>query len=85
LLGLHGFGLTCAGRPRRLATEHAHQGIEVRGEEILPTEIGDDPLLGVPVVPVGFDETEVFVGDAGAAADFDRAQVHRLSRVYTGV
>src|SRR5437667_10088845 len=84
LVGLHGVaaGLRC--RPHSLAVEQADQGLQVRGEEILPAEVGDDPLLRLPVFPVGLDETEVFVSKAGAAANFAGAQVHRLSRVYTG-
>jgi hypothetical protein len=81
LLSLHGRAGRSRRRHRVVPAPQAHQGIEMRGQPIVATEVGDDALLSLTVLPVRFDEPDVLVGEAGAAAGPDRAQVHTLSRV----
>jgi hypothetical protein len=45
-------------------------------EEVLAAEVGDDALLDLAAVTVGFDDADLFVDGAAGGADFDGARVH---------
>ena len=45
-------------------------------EEVLATEVGDDALLDLAALAVGFDDTDVFVESAAGGADFHGSRVH---------
>ena len=45
-------------------------------EEVLASEIGDDALLDLAVLAVGFDDADVFVDGAAGGADFDGSGIH---------
>src|SRR5260370_18014405 len=59
-----------------LAGEEPPERGEPFGEEVLPSEIGDDALLDLPVFAVGFDDADVFVDGAAGGADFHGSRVH---------
>jgi len=46
--------------------EEADQGVEVRGEEILASEMGDDAPLDLVPFPIRFHQSEVFVAAIGS-------------------
>ena len=45
-------------------------------EEIFATEIGDDALLDLAVIAIGFDDADVFVDGAVARANFEGSGIH---------
>jgi hypothetical protein len=59
-----------------VAVEEPTELGEQLDEEILASEIGDDALLDLAVVAVGFDDADVFVDGAVLGADFDRSWIH---------
>jgi hypothetical protein len=53
--------------------DNPDQVVEVRGEQVLASEVEHDTLLRAAVFPVGLDESDVLVGGAGAPAGLDGA------------
>jgi hypothetical protein len=45
-------------------------------EEIFATEVGDDALLDLAAVAVGFDDADIFIHGTAGGADFDDSGVH---------
>jgi hypothetical protein len=71
-LGVGGIG----GFPLDVAVEESPELGEQVDEEILASEIGDDALLDLAVLAVGFDDADVFVDGAVLRADFDGSGIH---------
>ncbi len=73
---------------RRRSAQQTHQRFQVRGQKVFAAQIGDDPLLGMSVFPVGFDQAHVLIGGTPRAARFDGAKAHkydtRIWREYGG-
>ena len=68
-----------AGSPdstRGVAGEEPAELGEDLDEEILAAEVGDDALLDLTVLAVGFDDADVFVDGAAGGADFDGSWIH---------
>jgi len=63
------------GRAEQEALEFGQQGCE----EVLASELGDDPLFNFAVVAVGFDNADVLVDGAIGGRDLDVADVHEVS------
>src|SRR5262249_26309949 len=61
---------------RSLAGEEPSQLGEHFDEEVLPSEIGDDALLDLTAIAVGFDDADVFVDGTALGADFHGSRVH---------
>ena len=79
-----GSGEVIQGNPARrggLVLEQADEGVQVRSEEILASEMRDDSLLDLVAVTEGLDEAEVLVTAVGG---FDGAEEQggRLLRHY---
>ena len=64
---------------RRRAEQHALQVGEQSGEDVLASEIGDDALLDLAVVPIGLDDAHVLVDGAARGRNFDGADEHGVS------
>ena len=45
-------------------------------KEVFAAEVGDDALLDLAAVAVGFDDADIFVDGAAGGADFDGSRVH---------
>src|SRR5262249_9890317 len=52
---------------------------EERLQEILATQVGDDPLLDFAVFAIGLDDANVLIDGAAGGRDLDRADVHAVS------
>jgi hypothetical protein len=65
-----------AGVCHGVAIEEPSELGEQLDEEILASEVGDDALLDLAVLAVGFDDTDVFVNGAVLGADFDGSGIH---------
>ena len=65
-----------AGLEVGIAGEEAAELGEDLDEEVLAAEVGDDPLLDLAVMAIGFDDADVFVDGAAGGADFDGSWVH---------
>ena len=59
-----------------LAGEEPLEFGEEFADQVLASEIGDNALLDLTVVAVGFDNADVFVDRAAGRADFDGSGVH---------
>jgi hypothetical protein len=59
-----------------IACEEAAELGEELDEEVFASEIGDDALLDLTAVAVGFDDADIFVDGAAGGADFDGSRVH---------
>jgi hypothetical protein len=67
----------CGPRGRAsLALQQTDERIEVGGEEVLATEVTDDPLLVLAMLAVTFDEAHILMLDALATARLDDAEEH---------
>ena len=67
---------------QRLTREEALQLRQQRRQDVSAAEVGDGALLDLAVLPVGFDDADVFVDGALGGGNLDGAQVHakRVSR-----
>ena len=79
-----GGGLRCgnvlAANPRRrgrVGLQEAHQGVQMRGQEVLPSEMSDDALPDLGALPVGLHQAQVLVVAAGC---LDRADEQKALR-----
>ena len=61
---------------RVLAREHPQQCGGMRREQILPSKVGNDTVLGPALPPDRFDQPDVLVDVAVRAFDFHGAQKH---------
>jgi len=59
-----------------VAVEEPPELGEQLDEEVLASEIGDDALLDLAPLAVGFDDADVFVDGAVLRADFDCSWIH---------
>src|SRR5207247_6223780 len=67
------------GRRRLVAREHSQQRVRMRREQIFPTEVGDDAVLGPAFAPDRFHQPDVLVDAPTKAFDFHGAQEHSVS------
>ena len=58
------------------APEDAHQGVDVRSQQILPTQLAHDAMSRATLIPLGFDQSEVFVYVSVGAFDLGDPQIH---------
>src|SRR5262249_26354811 len=58
------------------AGEEAAEFGEDLEEEVFASEVGDDALLDLAAVAVGFDDADVFMDRAAGGADFHGSRVH---------
>jgi hypothetical protein len=65
-----------AGLAAGIAVEEPAELGEQFDEQVLASEIGDDALLDLAVVAIGFDDADVFVDGAVLGADFDGSWIH---------
>ena len=77
-----GPGLRDESPPRRIeggvAAEDAFKFGQQRVEDILAAKVGDDALLDLAVVAVGFDNADVLVDRAVGGGDFDGAGMNMV-------
>ena len=63
-----------------ITTKQALELGKHRQEYVLAAEVGDDSLLDLAVLAVGFDDADVFVDGAVAGANFHSSGIHERAR-----